>query len=451
MSDSEKNSYPQEDPYHEIGDTPKEEEAQPQDDPYHEIGDTPKEEEAPAAEPQEDPYHEIGDTPKEEEAPAAEPQEDPYHEIGDTPKEEEAQVRAVAQEETPKESSQPKASSATRVVKKLPPGASSAGSRTTSVRERSPREEVAEAPRSAAAASQGESELESLQRQLAEVEKEEATLDQRLQLYSEVTSLKRELEVVQSDEARLRNQLATVGEAKYDPEVAKEVALLEDEAQQSSLHALWEEVSKEECEEVDITNQKQRVEAARKKIQESNAKAEELYAQQEEKINEHTDNRERTKASLKESYDEEMANLKEARQRLKQVESEQAYHYKRGTTRRQNRAPVGSEKLAVSRQRRIDDAEARTTQQVDKMNDELAELMEQCKVLKKQLDDTKKQASLKQEEQDVALKGVVDEGTEAKEFREKLEKEQQDLTALKADLQGVLHYVRAKKREEDDF
>ncbi|EPY38510.1 hypothetical protein AGDE_05419 [Angomonas deanei] len=146
-----------------------------------------------------------------------------------------------------------------------------------------------------------------------------------------------------------------------------------------------------------------------------------------------------------------MANLKEARQRLKQVESEQAYHYKRGTTRRQNRAPVGSEKLAVSRQRRIDDAEARTTQQVDKMNDELAELMEQCKVLKKQLDDTKKQASLKQEEQDVALKGVVDEGTEAKEFREKLEKEQQDLTALKADLQGVLHYVRAKKREEDDF
>lgn len=304
-----------------------------------------------------------------------------------------------------------------------------------------------------------EEELEEIHRQIAAMEHDNQSLEERLQLYSEVIALRKELAVVQADEDRLRQQVANTETiiAAHDPEVAKEVAVLEDEAQQSSLHKIWAEEcqlhnpDKMEWSNIDIANLTARVEAAREKFTSASSKAEELYAHQEEKINEHTDARERTKASLLESFEEEMGNLREARDRLRQVESEQQYHHKRGTTRRPKQDVIPAEKKTISRQRRVDDAEARTTAQVDAMRKELTELMEECKLLKKQLDDSKKIQAGKMSEYNTTLEEVEAEGAEARDMKSKLEKEKDELTALKSDLQGVLHYARAKNREEEDF
>ncbi|EPY29931.1 hypothetical protein STCU_04320 [Strigomonas culicis] len=231
--------------------------------------------------------------------------------------------------------------------------------------------------------------------------------------------------------------------------------MLEHEVEHSALHTLWEKegagrsVEPAESSSAGAAQLLRRLQLARIAFNTANAKAEALYAQQEDAVNAHTDSRERTKASLRESYDEEMSNLKDTRARLRQIETEQEFHNKRGTLRRPRQPPVSQDKLNLSRQRRIDDAEARTTQQVDRMNSELVELMEECKLLKKQLDEHKRQDGERTQEMETVLRGMEEDGAEAKDFREKLEKEKGELDAVKADLQGVLHYVRAKKREED--
>lgn len=300
--------------------------------------------------------------------------------------------------------------------------------------------------------------MEAIRAELEQLEQDDQSMEERLQLYSEVIALRKELEVVQADEARLRRQRDDTEKivAAHDPEVNKEVAMLEDEAQQSALQNIWKEESaihnpeKMDWATIDITNLTQRVSASKSTFDKANEKAEALYAEQEQRINEHTDNRERTKQNLRESYEEEMANLSDARQRMRMVESEQRFHQHRGTNR--GREPVvPPQKKQYNRERRVELAENRTAQQVEQMNYQLNDLMEECKIMKKQLDESKRLSQEKQTQLEAQLKTIEDEGTEAREFKEKLLKEKDELTALKADLQGVLHYVRAKNREEEDF
>lgn len=301
-------------------------------------------------------------------------------------------------------------------------------------------------------------EMEAIQNELAELEADDQSMEERLQLLSEVIGLRKELEVVQADEERLRRQRDDTERivAEHDPEVNKEVAILEDEAQDSALQNIWREESaihnpeKMDWATIDITNLSKRLAESKSLFASANAKAEKLYAEQEKTINEHTDARDRTKESLKESYHEEMAGLSEARQRVRQVEDEQRYHQRRGTNR--GRQPVvAQEKRQYNRERRVDYVENKTTQQVDHMNNQLSDLMEECKLLKKQLDESRRLTEARQEQLESQLKVVEEEGTEAREMKEKLSKEKEELLALKSDLQGVLHYVRAKNREEDEF
>ncbi|KAL7702467.1 hypothetical protein NQL31_006520 [Lotmaria passim] len=297
-----------------------------------------------------------------------------------------------------------------------------------------------------------------LRREREQLEQDGANLEQRLQLYSEVVGLRKELTVVQEDEERLRQQLANMEAviATSDPEVAKEVAILEDEAQQSTLQKIWVEESEYhnpdnmEWAEIDVNNLRQRVDAARAKFVAASEKADALYAQQEEAINETTDAREREKAAIAENHDREMENLDDARTHARQVASEEHYHRHRGTAKRAQPV-VPKEKERQTRQRRVDEVEFKSTAQVAKMKDDLAELMEEVKILKRQLDDSRETTEKKRRELEAALKVVEDEGADARDMKEKLIKEEEELKELKADLQGVLHYVRAKNREEEGW
>jgi DNA repair exonuclease SbcCD ATPase subunit len=310
----------------------------------------------------------------------------------------------------------------------------------------------------AATAAVNEAALEELRRERQRVAQEDAKLEERLQLYSEVVGLRKELAVVQEDEERLRQQLANTEAviAASDPEVAKEVAIFEDEAQQSTLQKIWVEESEYhnpdnmEWAEIDVSNLRQRVDAARVKFVSASEKADALYAQQEEAINETTDAREREKAAIAENHEREMENLHDARAHARQVASEQHYHRHRGTASRSQQV-VPKEKEVQTRQRRVDEVEFKTTAQVARMKDELAELMEEVKILKRQLDDSREATETKRRELEAALKVVEDEGADAREMKEKLLKEEEELKELKADLQGVLHYVRAKNREEEGW
>lgn len=300
---------------------------------------------------------------------------------------------------------------------------------------------------------------------MAEIAKERAkleanndNLERRLQLYSEVIGLRKELDVVCKDEERLRKQLANAEAivASNDPEVAKEVAIFEEEAQHSVLKKVWAEESERhnpdtmEWAAIDISRLKERVNTSRRKFTATIHEAEALYSQQEDAINEITDARDREKAALVADHEKEMEGLDGARAHARQVATEERFHRHRGTTRgRQN--IVSKEQRVANRQRTIDQVEFKTTAQVSQMKDDLTELMEEVKVLKRQLDDTRKISEGRRRELEVTLKGVEEEGVATRELREKLSKEDEELRELKADLQGVLHYVRAKNREEETF
>lgn len=299
-------------------------------------------------------------------------------------------------------------------------------------------------------------ELAQIEAEIAQLEAGDASMNDRLQLQSEVVGLRKELAVVQEDEERLRKQLANAEllVAAHDPKIGTEVGILEDEAARSTLQSVWAEEclirnpEKMDWAEINITDLLPRLNEARSLFMQASSKADQLYAQQEARININTDDREAQKAAFMQTFNAEMENLAPAREQCRQIRSEQHYHYKRGTTRRDKPNVVPAEKKETSRQRRIDRAETRSSAFVDAMNSELVDLMEECKVLKKQLDNSRKISEEKKAEMERSLETVQEDGAEPREMREKLQKERDELTALKADLQGVLHYVRARNRED---
>ncbi|GET88541.1 hypothetical protein, conserved [Leishmania tarentolae] len=300
--------------------------------------------------------------------------------------------------------------------------------------------------------------IEAMNQEYERIAMKDKELEERLQLHSEVVSLRRELSIVQEDEARLRQQLATAEAviASSDPTVGKVVPIYEDEAQQSSLQKLW--VSESECHnpetmewaQIDVSNLRKRVDAAHKKFAAAAEKADGLYRQQEEAINKTTDAREHEKMVIKENHEREMEGLSEARMHARQVASEQHFHRHRGTAQAPAKV-LTKDKERMTRQRRVDEVEFRTTAQVGKMKDELLELMEQVKMLKRHLDDSRQVAEEKRRQYEESLKVVEAEGSEAREVKETLLKEEEELKELKADIQAVLHYVRAKNREEEGW
>lgn len=301
-------------------------------------------------------------------------------------------------------------------------------------------------------------ELAAIKAELAALEEDDANFDERLQLYSEVISMRKELEVVYQDEQRLRDQRDNTEKivAAHDPEISKEVAMLEHEAEESALANVWKEESaihnpdKMDWATIDITNLADRVAASKATVQQASAAADQHYGEQEKRINENTDNRERTKNELRESLAEEMATLGESRALNRQKVDEVKFHRRRGTAK--GREPVvPKQTLKMTRARRVDETENRTIKHVGETNAALDDLMEECKVLKKQLDDSKRVSAEKQKVLEVQLQAAEEEGSDARTLKEKLEKEKEELTAVKTDLQGVLHYVRAKNREEEDF
>ncbi|KAG5479078.1 hypothetical protein LSCM1_02925 [Leishmania martiniquensis] len=297
--------------------------------------------------------------------------------------------------------------------------------------------------------------IEAMRRECESVALEDEHLEERLQLYSEVVGLRKELAVVQEDEKRLRAQLATADAvvAASDLTVGKDVTIFEEEAQQSALQKVWMEES--ECHnpntvewtEIDVQNLRERVEAARKEFMAASEKADGLYMKREAAINATTDAREREKAAIAENHEREMESLGDARIRARQVASEQRYHRHRGTAEAPP-AAVPKEKERMTRERRVGEVEYRTTEQVAKMKDELAELMEQVKMLKRHLDDCRQATEAKCREYETSLRVMEAEGADAREMKGRLLKEEEELRELKADLQGVLHYVRAQNREE---
>ncbi|CCW65565.1 unnamed protein product [Phytomonas sp. EM1] len=288
---------------------------------------------------------------------------------------------------------------------------------------------------------------------------EEDNLEERLQLYSEVLSLRKELDVVKEDEQRLRQQLQNTQMLinEYDPQIEKMIVVLENEAQQSLLRKLWEEqCQKTNPDEMDwsninIANLSQRVQEARKISMMTTEKVDMLYANRDEKLNIHTDNREQSKAKLKERFEEEMEGLQDLRSRLKQIKDEHMFHQRRGTARAEDRNILSNETKKLNRQHRVAEVENRTSAKVGALSDTLTDLMEECKVLKKQLDKSQSLSDERKNALEDALKKVQEEGSEARDMRQMLEAEQEELSALKADLQGVLHYVRAARREEEIF
>ncbi|CAJ1988772.1 protein of unknown function - conserved [Leishmania donovani] len=300
--------------------------------------------------------------------------------------------------------------------------------------------------------------IEEMRQEYERITMKDEELEERLQLYSDVVGLRKELVIVQEDEARLRQQLAATEAviASSDPTVEKMVSIYEEEAQQSALQKLWMEES--ECHnpdtmewaEIDVNNLRERVDEAHKKFTAAAEKADSLYLQQEEAINKTTDARERERATIAENHEREMEGLSEARIHARQVATEQHFHRHRGTAQ----APpvvLTKDKERTTRQRRVDEVEFRTTAQVGKMKDELTELMEQVKMLKRHLDDSRQVTEEKRREYEASLKVVEAEGSEAREMKEGLLKEEEELKELKADLQAVLHYVRAKNREEEGW
>ncbi|CBZ27040.1 conserved hypothetical protein [Leishmania mexicana MHOM/GT/2001/U1103] len=297
--------------------------------------------------------------------------------------------------------------------------------------------------------------IEEMRQEYERITMKDEELEERLQLYSEVVGLRKELVVAQEDEARLRQQLAATEAviASSDPTVEKVVSICEEEAQQSALQKLW--MAESECHnpdtmewvEIDVKNLRVRVDAAHKKFMAAAEKADCLYRQQEAAINETTDARERERMTIAENHEHEMEGLSEARIHARQVATERHFHLHRGTAQ----APpvvLTKDKKRTTRQRRVDEVEFRTTAQVGKMKDELTELMEQVKVLKRHLDDSRHVTEEKRRGYEASLKAVEEEGSEAREMKESLLKEEEELKELKADLQAVLHYVRAKNRED---
>ncbi|KAG5479224.1 hypothetical protein LSCM4_01813 [Leishmania orientalis] len=300
--------------------------------------------------------------------------------------------------------------------------------------------------------------IDAMRRECERVAMKDENLEERLQLHSEVVGLRRELAVVQEDAKRLRQQLATAEAvvSASDLTVGKDVTIFEEEAQQSMLQKVWVEES--ECHnpdtmewaDIDVKNLRERVDAARKKFMAAIEKADSLYMKQEAAINETTDAREREKAAIAENHAREMESLGEARTRARQVASEQHFHRHRGTAKAPP-AAVPKEKELTTRQRRLGEVEFRTTEQVFKMKDELAELMEQVKTLKRHLDDCRQATEAKRREYEASLRAIEEEGADAREMKERLLKEEEELKELRADLHGVLHYVRAKNREEEGW
>lgn len=298
--------------------------------------------------------------------------------------------------------------------------------------------------------------LGAYRRATEQLEEDNENLDERLQAMSEVVALRKELTVVKGDEKRMRDQFKQVQQlvVDYDPEVATELTILEDEAQRSVLQQTWFEVSQKHVPEkmdwasIDVSNLAQRVAIAREQFEEASKRTAELYEEQEKQINANTDHRNRTKASLKDSYEEEMANLQDAKSRLRQIEAERMFHHKRGTTRRPAPNIVTPQKKAETRQRRVNEDEHRALEKAEALNYQLEDLMEECKVMKKRLDDTRKISNGKKKDLETQMRAVEDEGEEARLLRAKLEKERHELLGLKEDLQSVLHYVRMKNRDE---
>lgn len=300
--------------------------------------------------------------------------------------------------------------------------------------------------------------IEEMRQEYERIIMKDAELEERLQLYSDVVGLRKELVIVQEDEARLRQQLAATEAviASSDPTVKKVVPIYEEEAQQSVLQKLWMEES--ECHNpdtmewaaIDVNNLRERVDAAHKKFTAAAEMADSLYLQQEEAINKTTDARERERAIIAENHEREMEGLSEARVHARQVAAEQHFHRHRGTAQ----APpvvLTQDKKRTTRQRCVDEVEFHTTAQVGRMKDELTELMEQVKMLKRHLDDSRQVTEKKRREYEATLKAVEADGSEAREMKEGLLKEEEELKELKADIQAVLHYVRAKNREEEGW
>ncbi|KAG5504952.1 hypothetical protein JKF63_04399 [Porcisia hertigi] len=301
-----------------------------------------------------------------------------------------------------------------------------------------------------------EAAIEAMRRECQRVSLSADSLEERLQLYSEVVSLRKELAVVQEDEQRLRQQLraSKAVVASSDLTVGKDVAIFEDEAQQSTLQKVWAEESEYnnpdtmEWASIDVGGLRERVDAAHKKYVAAIAKADKLYEKLEEAINETTELRDREKATIMENHEREMEGLGVARDQARQIASEKSYHRHRGTAKG-SAVLLTQDKKHTMRQHRVAEVEFRTTEQVEKMKKELVELMEQVKLLKRHLDDSRQVTEAKRREYEETLKVVESEGADAREIKELFTKEEEELKELKADLQGVLHYLRAKNREEE--
>uniref|UniRef100_A0A0A9YJK4 Aspartyl/glutamyl-tRNA(Asn/Gln) amidotransferase subunit C n=1 Tax=Lygus hesperus TaxID=30085 RepID=A0A0A9YJK4_LYGHE len=155
---------------------------------------------------------------------------------------------------------------------------------------------------------------------------------------------------------------------------------------------------------------------------------------------------------MKNAYDEEMECAAPARARIRQERSENKFHRKRGTGKRGTIAKEVQEKAAISLHRRVHDAEGRTGTEMERLEEELDDLTEQCKMLKSRLDNSRSMSNAKVIELNNTLHEVENDGAEVRAVKTRLLKEQEELTSLKTDLQEVLHYVRKlNKMELDDI
>lgn len=153
---------------------------------------------------------------------------------------------------------------------------------------------------------------------------------------------------------------------------------------------------------------------------------------------------------MKDAYEQEMEGAAPARARIRQELSEKKFHRKRGTGNRGVIAKDVQEKAVESRQRRVNQAEGQTGAEVEKLEEELDDLTEECKVLKSRLDYMRKLSSKKMNELESTLNTIQNDGSEVRAVKNRLLKEQEELYSLKTDLQEVLHYVRKMNKIEFD-
>ncbi|ORC87927.1 uncharacterized protein TM35_000191710 [Trypanosoma theileri] len=290
---------------------------------------------------------------------------------------------------------------------------------------------------------------------LRAMDEREREMDERLQVYSEVVGLRKELRVVRDDANRTRAQLQLLSHASnQDVPSAADLAAAEEAAGRSSVQHQWTAACRRfPCAPDDVTSWAkvrvddlvQRLAAAEAKFYKGEDAAVKLLSTQEATINANTDARDRAKAELNASVEEEMMKLAETRDRLRQVEREQWFHIKRGTHVKQRQTPARARKEAT--QHRAYQSETKEVGDVVQLVNERTELTEQVRQFRRALEDNKHSYMEEQKQLEQQLEAAEENGKDARELRERFEKENEDLRNIKQDLQRVLQYVRVRNRE----